>query len=68
MLGVPCFLREAKSMQLTQLPLQMFARVKSHSQVNYAGYNDYRPPKSFRNDLNNRPGKVAAFCGRPWNC
>jgi hypothetical protein len=28
----------------------------------------YRPPKSFRNELNNLPGKVAAFCGRPWNC
>src|SRR5262245_1502776 len=33
-----------------------------------AGYKHHRPPKSLRNDLNNRPGKVAAFCGTPWNC
>jgi len=54
-------------MQLTQLPLQMLARVKSHSRASDASYNNHRPPNSFRNDLNKRPAKDGAFCARPWN-
>jgi hypothetical protein len=29
------------------------------------GYSDHGPPKSLLNDLNKRPGKVAALSGRP---
>ena len=28
----------------------------------------YRPPKSLRNDLKKRPGRVAAFSGKPGTC
>src|SRR5205823_7595473 len=29
---------------------------------------NHLPPKSLRNDLNTRPGKVAAFSGKPGTC